>query len=119
MLTIQEWPDALDALTAAPQNHRLLFENEAVRVLDTVVRPGQVVPLHTHKWPCTNYLLSWSDFVRRDAEGSVLLDSRTIARPSEGSAFWSSPLPAHTLENIGGSDLRVISIEVKIAGTAQ
>jgi len=29
------WPDELDALSAAPQNHRVLLENERVRVLQT------------------------------------------------------------------------------------
>jgi len=33
----REWPEELDALTAAPANHRLLLENERVRVLETVV----------------------------------------------------------------------------------
>jgi quercetin dioxygenase-like cupin family protein len=46
----QDWPDELDALNAAPQYHALLFENEAVRVLDTRVPPGQMVPPHTHRW---------------------------------------------------------------------
>jgi hypothetical protein len=113
MFNLPEWPDELDALVAAPHPHFLLLENEAVRVLDTRVPPGQTVPLHTHRWPGTLYLLSWSDFVRRDAEGSVLLDSRTINRPSEGAALWSPSLPPHTLENVGESTLRLISVEVK------
>src|SRR2546427_3854450 len=28
------WPDSLDALAAAPESHRLLFENDRVRVLE-------------------------------------------------------------------------------------
>ena len=28
------WPDELDALTASPEHHKLLFENDLVRVLD-------------------------------------------------------------------------------------
>jgi hypothetical protein len=113
MFNPQQWPPELDALIAAPQNHTLLFENESVRVLDTLVRSGQTVPLHTHRWPGALYLVSWSDFIRRDTTGSVLLDSRTITRPSEGTAFWSAPLLPHTLENIGASTLRIISVELK------
>lgn len=116
MLDLQQHAEDLDALTAAPRNHRLLFENEAVRVLDTFVRPGQTVPLHTHKWPSTNYLLCWSDFIRRDSDRAVLLDSRSLSpKPAAGSAFWGPPLPPHTLENIGGSDLHVITVELKHA----
>jgi hypothetical protein len=116
MPDLQQHAEDLDALTSAPQNHRLLFENETVRVLDTFVSPGQTVPLHTHQWPSTNYLLSWSDFIRRDSERTVLLDSRSFSpKPATGSAFWGSPLGPHTLENIGESDLHVITVELKRA----
>lgn len=84
-----------------------------VRVLETKVSPGETTRLHTHRWPGSQYLLSWSDFLRRDAEGTVLLDTRTIDRPQEGAASWSPPIARHTLENIGVSDLRVISVELK------
>lgn len=108
-----EWTNELDALVAAPEHHLLLLENDSVRVLDTSIPPGHTVPLHTHCWPQTLYLMSWSDFVRRDVNGKVLMDSRTAPKPSEGSAFWSPPLPPHTLENVGESILRLISVELK------
>lgn len=72
------WPDALDALQAAPQHHALLFENAAVRVLDTRIPPGGRTPVHTHRWPSVLYIRSWSEFVRRDADDRVTLDSRTV-----------------------------------------
>jgi len=111
----QDWPDELDALHAAPQYHALLFENEFVRVLDTRIPPGQTVPLHTHRWPSALYIRSWSDFVRRDAEGITVMDSRTIAKIPEESALWSGSLPPHTLENVGDVEFRAISIELKSA----
>jgi hypothetical protein len=113
MLNKKDWPDELDALTAAPQYHSLMLENECVRVLDTRVPPGQTVPLHTHRWPGAQYILSWSDFVRRDAEGKILVDSRNLQKIPQGSAVWSTPLPPHTLENVGASELHVISVELK------
>jgi mannose-6-phosphate isomerase-like protein (cupin superfamily) len=115
MSSKEDWPDELDALIAAPEYHRLLFENEFVRVLDTNVPPGKMVPLHTHRWPSTLYILSWSDFVRRDGEGNVVVDSRNISKPAPGSAVRSEPLAAHTLENVGETELRVISVEMKTA----
>lgn len=108
-----DWPNELDALIAAPEYHRLLFENEFVRVLDTNVPPGKMVPLHTHRWPSTLYILSWSDFVRRDGGGKIAIDSRMIGKLAKGSAAWSEPLAAHTLENVGEAELRVISVEIK------
>jgi hypothetical protein len=108
------WPDELDALRAAPDHHTLLFENEVVRVLDTRIPAGERTPLHTHRWPSVLYVLSWSSFIRRDATGSVVLDSRTVpqlATPPQ--TLWSAPLPAHALANTGPVDLHVISVELK------
>lgn len=66
------WPDSLEALVAAPRHHTLLLETDRVRVLETHIPPGELVPLHTRRWPSVLYVLSRSDFVRRDAEGHVL-----------------------------------------------
>lgn len=107
------WPEELDALKAAPQHHVLLFENERVRVLETRVPHGHTVPLHTHKWPGLQYILSWSDFVRRDHEEKVVADSRALKWMARGTAVWSEALPPHTLENVGDDDIHVISVELK------
>ncbi len=113
----QEHAEELDALAAAPKHHVLLFENDTVRVLDTTVAPGETVPLHTHRWPATLYILSWSEFVRRNAEGDVVVDSRVAGiAPAVGSAVWTGPLAPHTLENVGTADLRAISVEIKVSG---
>jgi len=103
-----------DALAAAPAHHRLVFENESVRVLETRIPPGDTVPLHTHCWPSVNHLVSSSDFVRRDGEGNVTLDSRNggpVMNP--GDVFWLDPLPLHTLENVGSADIHVVTVELK------
>jgi hypothetical protein len=82
------WPQSLDALAAAPDQQTLLYENDRVRVLDTCIRPGDQTP--------------------------VLLDSRTVPALREPPpAPWSAPLPPHSLLNVDGADLHLISIEVK------
>ena len=114
--TAVAWPPELDALIAAPSNHRLLLENDRVRVLDTEIQPGEKTPIHTHQWPAVHYVLSWSAFVRRDESESVLLDTRTTAfahTPPE--VMWGEPLPAHSLENVGETSLHIISVEQKSA----
>jgi mannose-6-phosphate isomerase-like protein (cupin superfamily) len=108
------WPDSLDAVAAAPENHVVLFENDRVRVLDTLIRPGRRTPLHTHRWAMTMYVLSWSDFVRFDEHGKVAHDTRrSPARTNASAALWSEPMAPHVLENVGTVDLRVISVELK------
>jgi len=111
---IWEWPDSLDALTAAPDFHKLVFENDSVRVLDTRIGPGETVPVHTHRWPSVLYALSVGHFVRRDDEGRVLTDTRaTDALLEPGAAAWTAAMPPHTLENVGGSEIRLLNIELK------
>ena len=108
------WPADLDALVAAPAHHTLLFENERVRVLDTHIAPGDRTPIHTHQWPGVLYILSWTTFVRYDAHGAVLLDSRTVpALHAPPPVLWSAPLPPHALENIGATELHLIAVEWK------
>lgn len=113
--TTPEWPPELDALVAAPEHHKLLLENDFVRVLDTLIPPGQITKVHTHKWPASLYIISWSDFIRYDAEGNIMVDSRMLPEtPSPSSALWSGPLQPHALENIGEKDIHIISVEIKV-----
>jgi hypothetical protein len=108
------WPDSLDAVIAAPAHHIVLLENPQVRVLETRIGPGEIVPLHTHRWPAAIYVLEWSDVRRRDADGAVMLDTR-VTPMAPASAMWSAALPPHTLENVGTREIRIISIELKPA----
>lgn len=109
-----KWPEALDALVAAPQHHKLLFENETVRVLDTSIAPGETTAVHTHQWPASLYIISFSDFIRYDANGNVLLDSKNLPNPILlSTALWSESLGPHALKNTGTKKLHIISIEIK------
>lgn len=108
------WPDSLDALVAAPGYHRLLFENERVRVLDVLIPPGAMVPVHTHQWPSVVAVKSASDFIRRDGEGKIIFDSRAAAAPQpEPEVIWVPPLPPHSVENIGNSEIHLFTVELK------
>jgi hypothetical protein len=110
------WSEDLDALIAAPEYHALLFENECVRVPDVLIPVGRTVPAHTHYWPSALYPLSAGDFIRRDPEGRILLDTRTTppqTRSPPPSTHWSPPLPLHSVENVGKTNIRVVSVEIK------
>ncbi len=45
------WPDSLDAVKAAPNSHKVLFENDKVRILEVTVEPHGFEPMHTHRYP--------------------------------------------------------------------
>lgn len=57
--------------------------------------------------------LSWSDFLRRDEAGTVVMESRTAIGGTPPPAVWSPALPPHSLENVGATEIRVISMELK------
>jgi quercetin dioxygenase-like cupin family protein len=104
----------LDAMVRAAEHHGLLLENDRVRVLDARLAPGERSAVHGHEWPAAMYVLSYSDFIRYDPAGNVLLDSRTLGRrPQRGEAIWSGPIEPHSLENVGTTDLHVIAVEIK------
>ena len=108
------WPETLDALVAAPGYHQLLFENEHVRVLDVRIGPGQIVPVHTHKWPSVIQVRSASDFIRRDGDGKLLFDSRDADPAQKAPAIvWTDSMPPHSVENVGRADIHLITVELK------
>jgi len=108
------WPAELDAMTAAAQYHTVLLENERVRVLETCIPAGHSTPLHTHRWASALHLLSFSEFIRRDQNGQVLLDTRQLPASSKRPEMqWSEAMPPHSVENVGNCDLRVINFELK------
>jgi hypothetical protein len=106
------WPDSLDAVVAAPKHHKLVFENERVRILDTRIPASDVVPVHTHRWPAVYYTIVPGEFVRRDGDGNVLLDTRVTPR-FPGYAAWIESLPPHSIENVGAGEIHLISCELK------
>jgi hypothetical protein len=105
------WPDSLDAVVAAPRHHKLVLENERVRVLDTRIPVGDTVPVHTHRWPAVYYSVQTSHFIRRDQDGKVTFDSRTASAMASGN--FIECLPPHSIENVGDREIHLISVELK------
>ena len=109
-----QWPDALDGPIAAAGNHRVLFENDRVRVLETIIRNGEKTAIHTHRAPQVMDVVSGSSFVRRDPDGAVMVDTRVLDPPFVmPPVLWSDFTPSHTIENTGPDDFIVIGVELK------
>ena len=85
-----------------------------MRVLLTTIPRGATTPVHTHRWPSVEYVLSATNFIRRDGNRNVLFDTRAAdAAPRVSDVLWSDPFPPHSLENVGDAELRVIMVEIK------
>jgi quercetin dioxygenase-like cupin family protein len=108
------WPNALDATVAAPLNHKVVLENERVRVLEVTVQPGEREPVHGHKWPSVMYVMA-EDLIRDyDSEGKLLYDSRTDkARMKTPYTIWMPPQAPHSVENLSKTPLRLLRVELK------
>ncbi len=106
--------DQDDAVAAAPDHHRVLLEDDRVRVLETLLLPGHETAVHTHVWSGFLYIVSWSNFVRYDEHRNVILDSASIkSTPVPGTAILAAPLPPHSLRNVGNQNIHVILTEFK------
>ena len=44
-------PDGTDAIAAAPNQHKVILENDAVRVLEATIPIDGSEPAHSHPWP--------------------------------------------------------------------
>ena len=47
----EAWDPALDGVFAAPDNHTVLFEDEAIRIISVSIAPGTTEKPHHHRWP--------------------------------------------------------------------
>ena len=45
------WDLTLDAVAAAPANHKVIFENNRLRVLEVTLEADEEEPVHHHRWP--------------------------------------------------------------------
>lgn len=110
-----DWPKHLDAVAAASKNHKVLLENDKVRVLDVTVAPGEVEAVHSHRWPSVLYFIEAGDFVDRDASGKIIFDSRTLKAPLVFPlAMYKEPEAPHSVENLSKTTpLHLVRVEMK------
>lgn len=108
------WPAELEATVAAPDNHKILLENDRVRVLEVTLAPGKVEPVHFHRWPSVLYILQADEWIDRDAEGSVIFDSREGPPLQLPLTMWKGPEAPHSPVNLSDSvEIRLIRVEIK------
>jgi hypothetical protein len=108
------WPSELEATVAAPDNHRILLENDRVRVLEVTLGPGEVEPLHFHRWPSVLHILQADQWIDRDADGKVIFDSREVPTIQYPLTIWKGPEAPHSPVNLSDSvTVRLIRVEVK------
>lgn len=115
-----QWDPNLDAVIAAPANHKVLFENDRLRVLEVILEPDEEEPTHHHRWP--------SVFVFDQVEGPIhdFAPDGTMMPPNrdviQAVQAWDgqgclvvhmAPQPAGRVLNASSKTLHGIRVEMK------
>lgn len=107
------WTDELDALIAAPDSHRLLFENDRVRVLEVVIAAGAREPEHTHRWPSV-MIVDEPARIRYYEHGVPTFESPARdTTPQRHKAVWMDAEGPHSVENIDSRRYHALRIELR------
>jgi len=110
-----------DAVAAAPYSHRVQFEDEHVRVLEIVLPPGAVEPVHIHALPSVimgetggkgGAKFLYTEY--RFSNGRFIETSSDEVNPTAGyRAVWSGPEGPHSITNAGPVEVRFTRVEIK------
>lgn len=95
-----------DIVKLSPDVHQVLFENDAVRVLEVTVPPGAKVPMHTNP-ENVNYIVKPGTLRLVEPDGTsvdISLSERQVI---------PAPVGRHAVENVGDTEVRTICIELK------
>ncbi len=107
------WPDTTDALTAAPDSHRILLDNDRVRVLEVAIEPGTREPEHTHQAPSV-MIVDEPAQIRYFQGDALRCESQAAPGSPPGVRVrWLEPEGPHSAENTGHRRYHAIRIELK------
>lgn len=99
-----------DATLKAPHSHRVLFENDHLRILDVSAKPGEKVPSHRHQWGCIMVILQGSIFQIEDMDGNIAYEEEEW-NPLVGKYEGDEKPFSYT--NIGHREFKALSFEIK------
>jgi hypothetical protein len=111
----QAEPAAVATLPALPEPYyKVLFENDAVRIVDHVLEPGESEPEHTHA-PMVAYFVEGATVMITEANDSAWEATIPTGVFLADSLYWWT----HSLENTGDTPLHSILVEFKGDPTAR
>lgn len=111
-----KWDLSLDGPKAAPGNHKIIFENENIRVQSVTVPPGTAEPYHLH--PYYSILVidgAPGKIADRDSKGNVIQNSPFLAQAKTIPHIVVQPPQApHSIKNDDPTQaVHLIRIECK------
>jgi hypothetical protein len=116
----RDWDPAFDAVVAAPKNHKVVFENERLRVLEVTLESGDEEPIHHHRWPSVFVFDQIQGPVHDMApDGTQLPPNRDVMQALQ---HWNgqgclvvnmAPQPLGRVLNASGKAIHGIRVEMK------
>ena len=114
------WDPQLGAVVAAQDHHKVIFENDKLRVLEVTLEPDDEEPLHHHRWPSVFVLDSiHGDVHDISPDGERLPPRRDVMQAIE---IWDGksslvvhmdPQPLGRVMNSGAQTVHGIRVEIK------
>ncbi|HVY90446.1 MAG TPA: hypothetical protein VG942_16385 [Hyphomonadaceae bacterium] len=110
-----------DAVTAAPYSHRVLLEDDHVRVLEILLPPSAIEPIHIHALPSVitgdtgggegaKFIYTTYKMVNGKFE---VVDTSTVTPDPGYRTVYSGPEGPHSIANIGTAAVRYLRMEIK------
>ena len=114
------WDPALDAVVAAPKHHKVIFENDRLRVLEVTLEHEDEEPVHHHRWPSVFVFDRIKGPIHDYSPGGEILppnrDVMIALKEWDGKGCLvvnMAPQPAGRVLNASGRTLHGIRIEMK------
>jgi hypothetical protein len=107
------WDPALDAIPASPENHRVLYEDDMIRVLAVSIAPGTIEKPHHHRWPSVfviDRMVKLRDFNGATHEEIPLPVPKDVTFPI---TLKFPPQPLHYVENLDSKPFHATRVEFK------
>lgn len=116
----RNWPDSLDAIKAAPESHKVVYEDSTVRILQVILAANKTEPVHAHQWKsimwftqATPMIYYKYNFINKKY---VLEDSIPIAQMPPEVLNRGNALDAegpHAIKNLGNKKGGAYRVELK------
>lgn len=104
---ISDAQEILDPVKLMPDTHKLVLENEFVRVIESRLPPGHTEPKHAHPHNVTVHLADVDTEIRTLPDGPI-----TRAHESAATASWGDAT-VHEVKNVGTTASHNFRIELK------
>ena len=96
----------IDPVAVSPGNYKILLENDRVRVLEMLLRPGEIDELHSHPSETVFFLQGGS--LRIHLPGGEAQEADIPDHHVMWNDAWT-----HRVENIGQGEVHAIIVESK------